>query len=390
MGEGLGHAARLLAVAADLRARGLAPVVAARRPEALAGAFAAAGVAVERAPVHQDCFRGPGPFRAASYADLMGVCGYADRERLTAMVAAWDGVLDRLRPALVVADHAPLLSLAACGRVPVIAIGDGFVCPPRGPGPGGFPPIAPGPPVWDPEVLLAHARAVQDVRGRTAPESLPALVAGQGQVVMVPPALDVHAGHRDRRADGPWLVPPLLPPLPGSGSGSGLMTPRPFLYMRAAQPVTRRVLRVIADLGLAAETFIPDAPSALRQALRRHGIVVHETPPPLSEVLARCSVLVSHGGSGVVTEAALLGRPHIVVPFHAEQQRNARQAFHALPRAVAVVAPQAGVAALRDGLPRLFARLDPMAAHAHAQWLRQDLPSPRVALDRLLMAAGLG
>ncbi|MBU2091904.1 MAG: hypothetical protein KKB63_15200, partial [Alphaproteobacteria bacterium] len=157
MGEGFAHAARLLWLARRLIRSGWRPIVAARDPATLRDAYDAEGIDVFPAPPHEPCFTGPPPFRAASYADVMGICGYADRDRLAALVTAWDALLAQHAPAAIIADYSPLLSLAAFRRIPVIPIGDGFVVPPELPE-GGFPPLgARQPDVWPPSDLLANA-----------------------------------------------------------------------------------------------------------------------------------------------------------------------------------------------------------------------------------------
>lgn len=111
---------------------------------------------VVQVPAHANCFSGPGSFRAATYADIREVCGYADRERLTSILTAWEGALGEVRPDVVIRDYSPLLSLAVFGRRPLITIGDGFVCPPDVG--GAFPPLSNAlPPIWPPEMLLENA-----------------------------------------------------------------------------------------------------------------------------------------------------------------------------------------------------------------------------------------
>jgi rhamnosyltransferase subunit B len=70
----------------------------------------------------------PGTFRACSYADILAGSGFGSVETLLPVVAAWQVLLDLLRPDLIVADYSPILCLAAYGSVPVVAIGDGLSC----------------------------------------------------------------------------------------------------------------------------------------------------------------------------------------------------------------------------------------------------------------------
>src|SRR5690606_21938403 len=125
-------------------------------------------------------------------------------------------------PALIIADYSPLLSLAAFGRVPLIAIGDGFVTPPPM-ADGSFPAMGKVvPPVWEPAVLLENARQVQKKRGLRLPESLPEIMRGAGQITSVPYELDIYARVRRTPAAGFWEPAP--PPLDASA------LPRFFAY----------------------------------------------------------------------------------------------------------------------------------------------------------------
>ena len=52
---------------------------------------------------------------ASSYADILGNAGLGDVGELGAVLGAWDATLSELRPAAVVCEHSPLLSLATHG-----------------------------------------------------------------------------------------------------------------------------------------------------------------------------------------------------------------------------------------------------------------------------------
>lgn len=347
MGEGLAHASRLLMIAHRLRAGGWRPVVVARNPGALAERYAAAGVPVVAAPAHHTCYSGSAPFRAATFADVMGVCGYADRDRLTAMVAAWDTVLDTHRPAVVIADYSPLLSLACFGRVPLIPVGDGFVVPPGLPD-GHFPPLGNAqPPVWPPDMLLKHARAVQTARQRPLPESLPQIVTGIGPVVAVPPELDIYADHRqpETAAAGPWDRP--APPLPSPAE------PRIFAYLRMTHAPARAVLQAMLNARLPGEAFLHDATPAQVATLERGGLRVHRVAPPLRDALTRASLLIHHGGIGSTEDAVLAGRMQLLLPRHLEQKLNTQRAIAALP-GVFSAPPAIPLEALTEQLPQLL------------------------------------
>src|SRR5204863_336785 len=147
-------------------------------------------------------------------------------------VQAWQGLLDLVRPALVICDHSPTLCLAAYGALPVVLVGDAFALPPADR--PTFPALIPGrSPVVPEEQLLAVVREGQRRRGRPAPAGpvgRPAATA-----LPRPPGADLErpvAGPPGRR---------LLPDRPVHRNG------RP----RCAAPATRRpgVYRAVPGRG---------------------------------------------------------------------------------------------------------------------------------------------
>ncbi len=80
----------------------------------------------------------------STFGELLYSCGYDDGNQLSALVTAWDHLLEIFRPDLVVVDHAPTAQLAArINAVTVARIGSGFFAPP---------PVAPTPcyRTWEP------------------------------------------------------------------------------------------------------------------------------------------------------------------------------------------------------------------------------------------------
>ena len=315
MGAGRGHAARLLVLAQALKGAGWSPVVAARDTSVMAAAYRSAGVPVLQAPGHKSLLRPGERFSARSYADIMAVCGYRNAEALEATVAAWDALIRRTHPGVIVADYCPILPLAALGLAPVVTVGDGFVTPPGEA--EAMPVLQRGSTALEAEAkLLANAAQVQRRRGLPEPRSLPSLAAGQRTVVCTFPELDIYGAARSQPATGPLRVGPA--PLKPAGP------PGVFAYLAADYPGTSAALRAAADTGLPVEAFVRDAPAELIQELTARGLRVHREAPSLGEALGRASVLLHHGGIGTAEEALFLGRPQVLLPRHIEQTLTAR------------------------------------------------------------------
>ena len=101
-----------------------------------------------------------------------------------------------------------------------------------------------------------------------------------------------------------------------------------------------------------------------------------------AEVLARCSVVVSHAGSGTFLGALAAGRPQLCLPLAADQFRNAEGG--ARSGAALVLAPgQVTAASVADAVTRLL--VDDTFTRAARAVLAEmaAMPSPEVVVDVL-------
>ena len=312
LGIGMGHAKRLLVIGRALKSRGVRVAAAMRELWTCADEFQAADIPLLQAPVHRAVLP-PGEFKIASYADMAAACGFGAVESLWPTILGWTALIDLVRPDLIIADYSPLAALAAFDRVPVVAIGDGFVLPPPHLSP--MPLLRPdGADPADEGRLMANAALVLGQLGRRAPVRLGALVGGQAHVVCTYPELDIYGSSRDIQALGSLL--------PGIAPLSPAPTPRIFLYLSAAAPITQPILRAVAATSLPTEGYIRDAPEPLKLALRQQGFLLNDAPPPLPSVLARTSLVIHHGGIGTLETCVASGRRQFLAPSQFEQTLN--------------------------------------------------------------------
>lgn len=317
MGAGYGHIRRLLVLARALKATGWEPVIGQRTIHTAADEITAAGVQQFQNPQHKSLAPAGQVFRAWSFADIMGVCGFADRDALIPVVDVWDTMLDVICPAVIVGDYCPILPLAARGRYPFLAFGDGFVVPP--PTKDDFMPLRQhGTPTFDAGKMLEMVQDILRQRAQPNIDSLSELVAGDAQAVITFPDLDVYSPVRTVPVLGPLDEP--APMMPVQSGREGHL----FVYLAADYGDTRKVLQALVESGVPAEAFIRDAPDQLKNALRQRNILVHDAPPPLEDVLARAGAIMHHGGMGTLETALCMGRPQLLVPRHLEQSLNAR------------------------------------------------------------------
>lgn len=317
LGSGFGHVRPLLAVARALASHGHTPVFAVRNIADTWPAFREAGFTVLQAPFRYGAPRlAPGKFSSRSFADTLSISGFSDPDELEPLLRGWDVLLDRIRPALAVADHAPALTLAARGAFPVVQIGAGFSLPPSHL--PEFPVLRPSVDhLVPPELLLASIREVQRRRGRPAPATLPALFDTGPSFPTGFPEFDPYSALRIQPSVGPLDPPPEPSPLP---------TPHAwFAYFAAEVEGIEEILADLARSGIPGRAYIRSLARPARARLRASGLDVADSPLPMPEILATASVIVHHAGTGLGAAALAAGRPQLVFPLWLEQEIPARR-----------------------------------------------------------------
>jgi hypothetical protein len=373
MGGGLGHIRRLIGIGRALREHGWQPSFVLRDTDSLADEVGQVAAQVFKAPAHARQLNRGERFNAVSYADFMAVCGYRSPTALAESIDGWDRLIGEIKPDLILADYAPLLHLAAFGRLPLIVVGSGFTVPPCEA--EEFPRLrSGGTPLAPAALLVENARSALHNRTCELPKTLTQIMAGQAQFVSVPPMLDVYGAHRTQPADG--ALDDLPDPLPAltSNPGAGSV----FFYLAADFPGTVPLLRDIAATGQAAEGFLRSADPRLCSALRAAGINVHEHPVPLDRALSQNAVIVHHGGIGTTIQALALGRPQLILHRHMEQHFNA----HMLARLGIAKSLNPGAAEKQRPCDAAFFDL-PKNAASRARTISENLVRPG-SMNRLV------
>jgi Erythromycin biosynthesis protein CIII-like, C-terminal domain len=316
VGGGLGHAEHLLQVARVLAAAGHEPVFAVRNVVEPWPLFARETFPVLQAPFwHPRPWHGAQPFQAGSYADVLALQGWDRSEHLRPQVEAWQQLIDRVQPKVIVCDHSPTLCLTAFRTLPTIILGTWFVMPPVGG--DRFPVLLPGQaPVISQEQLLATVRQVQCERGRPEPNTLPEILAAADRFVTVFPELDPYHASRQEPVWDP--ITPLPAPVarpPG---------PSFFAYLNAAHAQVEPLLSMLGQVGCKGTAYLRGAGTPLKERLRQQGLGVLDAPARPADVLNHNAIVIHHGGSGLTHAAAAAGRPQFLLPEHLEQTLTAR------------------------------------------------------------------
>jgi UDP:flavonoid glycosyltransferase YjiC (YdhE family) len=139
----------------------------------------------------------------------------------------------------------------------------------------------------------------------------------------------------------------------------------------------------LRDLGV--NLIVAVGPEGDPSHLERRGDhVLAERLVPLASVLARCTAVVSQGGSGVMFGAMAHALPQLMLPQGADQFRNAEVGVHT-GAALALEPPAATPAAIGDAVDRLLKEASFTSA---AQRLRGQIAAMPSADDAVAVLTG--
>jgi len=250
----------------------------------------------------------------ASYADILAAVGFADPMKLAAVADAWNGMIELIRPDVVVVDHSPALLVALYGSgTKAVAIGTGFTMPPLDY--DHFPPLRGDRAPAVPEArLFESARDARTLIGGKRPSNLIDVFRAEHRIVFGLPELDPYnAFRREAIAAPPGGLPPAQP---------WPRVRRLFVYVGADMENFDIFLQALATTDASLEVYLRGDADLAREFLRMRGAIVHDRPPALDEVLRAASHVLSQGGAGTIAAAYSAGRPQLVIASHDEAEIN--------------------------------------------------------------------
>jgi hypothetical protein len=315
LGYGFGHVMRMRRIAAKLRPHGVR-TVGVIRDMALAALLRDTFDEITASPPWplDDPSVTQRPSRSsATLNDILSSAGLADRGATQRILFAWDEIIRRIRPDLVVADFSPLAGLIARGRIPLVHIGNGYTLPPyemkR------FPLLHRiSPPAWNEDATLATVNAAAGTFALKPLDHLPQLFSGDFCLVQTFPLLDPYDTQRTSALEGPMFE---QPPLPRAVESQSI-----FVYLSAGGTRQPSIFDALAPFAQRLRLYAPQWPEERLGRLAAAGAKVETQPRPLSTILASSRLVIHHGGSGVAAEALAAGVPQLVISTHIEQELN--------------------------------------------------------------------
>ncbi|MDQ8757525.1 glycosyl transferase-like UDP-glucuronosyltransferase [Sphingosinicella sp. LHD-64] len=310
LGANRGHAVHLAGLSRLLRGHGHEVVLAVRRLDVM-HAQQVSDIAIWQAPVSPRMLAGNVMRHGgapAGLADILARIGIDDALIVTSMIAAWRQLLAATRADLVIADYAPFLLPAARGRLPAIAVGNGFSLPPATM--RAFPTLVQGVSGLDQEALLAIVNRGLAELGDDPLAALPGIFAADRSVTATFAELDPYAAERGE----PIAIPESVDGSIRAGEGEEV-----FVYLPELIPANSPLWSGLAMSGLKIRVHVAMGDAAIQAAVTSFGFIVEPHPVPFAEIAARSRLLLSHGGHGFVCAGLTAGLPQVVCHYDLEK-----------------------------------------------------------------------
>ncbi len=363
-GGGAGHARKLLALADSLRSVGHEPVLA--LPDLISARHVERrrGHSIVQGPVWRGRILKRQPTRG--FADIMAQQGFADSSVLFPLVDAWDSLLDHLSPEVVIADYAPMLCLAAHGKLPLMAIGVPFCLPPSTM--NSFPALNSEAKAAFPEKQLLHnANAWLQHNDRPTLDALPAIHPDQYSLCFGLPQLDPYQHFARARPVQPYRRITEAP------LGAAPAGPRctVFAYLSARHKPAMQLLLALAEQGVLVEVSLRDFSRPVARRLVAAGVLVHEGLANLHDALSRNSLYIHHGSEGAAADGLMFGRPQLCLPIDLEKQLIS-QSLRELGVARVIQGKQLPDDAVDQTLATVSDKTLHQQAHGLSEWLCRE------------------
>jgi hypothetical protein len=271
------------------------------------------------------------------YSDVLLESDFSTARDLGARIRAWLDLFRRLRPDLVVIDHAPV-ALIACriAGLNAAALGTGFEIPPA---------HSPTPDILGYGVRSLARRQASDaalidiinqVLRRFSAEpisSIHALFASSRRLLTTFRELDVHGPREDVEYFGPVASasPKPLSPWPDSEAK------RLLAYVRPRAPGFINLVQALGVSGCEVQCIAPGATPSVIKQFTSSRMRIHDTPIDLIEALKAADGAICYGGAAFIAQSLQAGVPLLAIGCVPEQAMNARRVA-ALGAGIAVTA----------------------------------------------------
>lgn len=248
--------------------------------------------------------------KIGSFGDRLATMGFKEVTTLEFLVHAWEHLFALLKPDLLITDCAPIANLTAFNEIAVIQMSDGFGLPPHHL--LDFPRLRPdAPPLVDTHRMLHNVQWVQEKRGKSAPDSLPALMQGIESFIYHLPDFDPYLVFRSESYTcGPFFTK--------NGTTQDKSPQQFFAYLEDSYPDIEEIVIALTEFDKKGIFYIPGAPAVLRNYLQAKDMQICEHLSNIDDILSHCDYVIHHGNTSLAQAAIYAGIPQFMLPQHFE------------------------------------------------------------------------
>ena len=322
-GSGFGHVALIVPLALRLKQAGHTPILALRDAHSTQHLWKDKGLTVIQAPYIRMPATWDKTIITETLADIFILAGLSNADNLIALSKAWQDLLAKVQPDMVICEFSPTLALVTLGVIPTITIGISFAVPPTG---RRLPTIR----FWKKElspVSITNEDIMTDVihKARKA-LNLPPLeffsdmFGGDAVFVCALPELDGYGEYRTTPAIGP------LTELGNAMSAMNLKMEnrkKAFVYLSHDEEELPSILRALQQSSLSCDAYIRGFKSDKIAEFTSGNLLLHDAPQVLTEILPERGLLIHHGGMSTSDLGLRIGIPQMIISRHLEQRVNA-------------------------------------------------------------------
>jgi rhamnosyltransferase subunit B len=311
-GSGNGHVRQLKVIGERLQKRGFSVSYALRRPDAGAG-IGIPTDAIRDAPnwpLKSSSRDARKAMTSATYGDYLAQLMLGPLDDLTARLQRWNTLIETERPNLIIADYAPSVSLLFHGRIPIIAIGNGYVLPPTSL--SSFPRLIDDVPIQydESDVVETFNKALLPYN-KTPISHFPQINRADRSFLLTLPCIDPYREHRE----GGWLGTPDTKEI--------VLAMRPakrvFAYFHEQQQTDMRLIEGLIRARLPGKAIFSVPLRRTVKLLEPAGISVPDGLAYLPLELLSCSVIVHAGSSGMAMAGIAAGIPQVMIKTDLEK-----------------------------------------------------------------------
>jgi hypothetical protein len=241
-----------------------------------------------------------------SLAEILAWAGFANRNAVKPLVEVWRKIVEHIAPDIVLVDSAPSLAAAVRGRIPIIAVGNGWAIPPAGariP----FLPLRDAQPEKATRAEDAVCAAFEGATGRVSAHGAGDFLRGDQTFVCCPTLLDPYH---------PWREEPLYwpPELPVDTDVSRDRVGAALAYLPGDHPAQGATIAAHQEARIPLRAWF-----GLAESSRTKYTEISAAAINLREALPTARYIVHRGGGATAAWALALCVPQIVLPTDLEK-----------------------------------------------------------------------